>query len=594
MKRQASVIIARADRRRFSLWREWEAACLHLYGINQDDAAHIMDTFPVVRRKDEDKHGHYRAKDTILETYAALAEAQRTGQPYQTRLNPPPADPRCCHPPRAGADSQDSRGAGLTPGGGDKPPPSDPINPALCLPGRDFPESSFNQGSGRYYARLSQVESLSEDPEVGYPAVWVFEAFDAQWFDQNPLPASPEGLGDYYVRARLFVLEVTVHFPRHPLLQSLKPVVHAADADDEPTDWFAFQTTPVGGRALTEGEIPLTIYPNLYLAGIPAVLAEAAMVPPERAALLSRAVSTTHIGDATEPQVAGALTRIVGTGVDWAVVYDVGQGNAIGLCEPGGSVGAYFDFGGGVNANAGTFPAGLTHFCFTQQPPIILSHWDFDHWSSANRDRRALHMTWIAPRQSVGPTQIALMTAIRARGTLLLLPPGFPPQRYGQLYLELCTGRGRNHSGIALTLSEDDTGGGNLMLFPGDARYTFIPSFPNPPTAKYLSVAVPHHGGDMHNRIVPGCPLLPPSRLVYSYGAGNTFGHPRPITRNDHYAAGWRDPARGHAITHEVRETANRGASKPFGHVLLGWTPHATAPALACGPIPCQLQAHQL
>jgi hypothetical protein len=62
-------------------------------------AGYIMDTFPIVKRKDEAAYGHYRTKDTILEIYDALTEAQRIGQPYQTRLDPPPAGPKCCHPP---------------------------------------------------------------------------------------------------------------------------------------------------------------------------------------------------------------------------------------------------------------------------------------------------------------------------------------------------------------------------------------------------------------------------------------------------------------------------------------------------------------
>jgi hypothetical protein len=67
----------------------------------RDAVSFIMDTFPIVKRKDEEKfHGDYRTKRTILEIYDALAEAMKTGQPYQTRLNPPPADPKCCHPPR--------------------------------------------------------------------------------------------------------------------------------------------------------------------------------------------------------------------------------------------------------------------------------------------------------------------------------------------------------------------------------------------------------------------------------------------------------------------------------------------------------------
>ncbi len=33
----------------------------------------------------------------LLEIYDAMAEAARTGAPYATRLDPPPADPRVAH-----------------------------------------------------------------------------------------------------------------------------------------------------------------------------------------------------------------------------------------------------------------------------------------------------------------------------------------------------------------------------------------------------------------------------------------------------------------------------------------------------------------
>ncbi len=59
----------------------------------RDAVAYIMETFPIVKRKDEKAHGHYRTKDTILEIYDAMLEAQRTGQTYQTRLDPPPGPP---------------------------------------------------------------------------------------------------------------------------------------------------------------------------------------------------------------------------------------------------------------------------------------------------------------------------------------------------------------------------------------------------------------------------------------------------------------------------------------------------------------------
>jgi hypothetical protein len=87
--------------RRHSLRAELDAAFFHIYGISRDDAAYILDTFPIVRKNDEKAHGEYRTKRVILEIYDAMAEAIRTCKPYQTRLDPPPADPRVAHPPRA-------------------------------------------------------------------------------------------------------------------------------------------------------------------------------------------------------------------------------------------------------------------------------------------------------------------------------------------------------------------------------------------------------------------------------------------------------------------------------------------------------------
>jgi hypothetical protein len=60
----------------------------------RDAVAYIMDTFPIVRRKDEEKYdGDYRTKRVILEIYDEMAESMRTGVPYKTRLDPPPGPP---------------------------------------------------------------------------------------------------------------------------------------------------------------------------------------------------------------------------------------------------------------------------------------------------------------------------------------------------------------------------------------------------------------------------------------------------------------------------------------------------------------------
>lgn len=87
--------------RRFLLRCELDAAFFHLYGLNRDDTDYVMDTFPIVRKNDERAHDEYRTKRVILEIYDAMADAARTGKPYQTRLDPPPADPRVAHPPKS-------------------------------------------------------------------------------------------------------------------------------------------------------------------------------------------------------------------------------------------------------------------------------------------------------------------------------------------------------------------------------------------------------------------------------------------------------------------------------------------------------------
>jgi len=59
----------------------------------RDAVAYIIDTFPIVRRKDEERYGEYRTKRVILEIYDAMQECIRTGKPYQTCLDPPPGPP---------------------------------------------------------------------------------------------------------------------------------------------------------------------------------------------------------------------------------------------------------------------------------------------------------------------------------------------------------------------------------------------------------------------------------------------------------------------------------------------------------------------
>lgn len=87
------------EERRFWLRVELDALYFHLYGISRDDVDYIMETFPIVKRKDEAEHGCYRTKLAILEVYDEMARCRAEGREYQTRLDPPPAHPSLAHDP---------------------------------------------------------------------------------------------------------------------------------------------------------------------------------------------------------------------------------------------------------------------------------------------------------------------------------------------------------------------------------------------------------------------------------------------------------------------------------------------------------------
>ena len=55
-----------------------DALYFHLYGLSREDAAYILDTFPIVRRHDQAAFGHYRTKAMILAYFNALAAGDTT------------------------------------------------------------------------------------------------------------------------------------------------------------------------------------------------------------------------------------------------------------------------------------------------------------------------------------------------------------------------------------------------------------------------------------------------------------------------------------------------------------------------------------
>ncbi|MET7972437.1 DNA methyltransferase [Streptomyces mirabilis] len=87
------------ENRRPVIRAELDALFFHLYGIDRDDTAYILDTFNVTRDNDIKAHGEYRTKNLILAEYDRMAAAGLTLETplaedesgtYRSTLTPPP------------------------------------------------------------------------------------------------------------------------------------------------------------------------------------------------------------------------------------------------------------------------------------------------------------------------------------------------------------------------------------------------------------------------------------------------------------------------------------------------------------------------
>ena len=98
--------------RRFEIRCELDALYFHLYLGTLSDwqtqgtpellsylptprhaVEYIMETFPIVKRKDEKEYGEYRTKLRILEIYDQMTHCLATNTEYRPTLNPPPGPP---------------------------------------------------------------------------------------------------------------------------------------------------------------------------------------------------------------------------------------------------------------------------------------------------------------------------------------------------------------------------------------------------------------------------------------------------------------------------------------------------------------------
>jgi hypothetical protein len=307
---------------------------------------------------------------------------------------------------------------------------------------------------------------------------------------------------------------------------------------------------------------------------------------------------------------ASSLASLLQRGnAEHLAVYDVGQGNCNGLLDQDYMPTIYFDLGAGVFRNAKTTPFPLK-FCFTHRPPIILSHWDTDHWAGAfatqvNGSYPALGMEWIAPSQQITILHYVFGLEIQNQNGKISIYNGSGIHRTsvtanGYVF-EFWRGMGTDRNGTGIVLNVEEPVNSKSWLLTGDCDYVHFP--PRPTALKPLAIVAPHHGAKVSS---PNAIPNPYStmqnaykRLVYSFGSNNSHGrhsvsHPRQTVVQDHDAAGWahdiayiNSPGSSTNGGPDVRGTSEHSVTPARGGILIGWSLPTAPMSTPCSLMQC-------
>jgi hypothetical protein len=216
------------------------------------------------------------------------------------------------------------------------------------------------------------------------------------------------------------------------------------------------------------------------------------------------------------------------------LVRDVGQANFISLRDDYGRAILHFDVGFPISFNSHTFPPDFD-IDRNERPPIILSHWDWDHLHGALHLPHLLDCHWIVPDQRLGPGAARLARILADRGNLLVRPANARRRfRFGELVQSQGLSSDINNSGLTLLLTLIS---GRSALLTGDADYARLTHA----KAKSVDHLVATHHGARFNAGVASVPT-PNNKdraFVISYGYRNVYRHPHPEALRKHANAGW-------------------------------------------------------
>ena len=292
--------------------------------------------------------------------------------------------------------------------------------------------------------------------------------------------------------------------------------------------------------------------------------------------------------------------------------YDVGQGNCNAIIDEFEHPRVFFDLGWAPNFHAWTRPPRQPNFFSCDDvrvAPVVLSHWDMDHWSYAiarsqynpaslttrhEWNPKALARFWIAraperPEHQVSPLALSFYEALTNKqlmpgiSAMLLWPDDCAHIRFSEGWLEACeptlpTPSDRNNTGIAMFVQQK--GQGPAILMTGDADFPSIPSLTSNQQLELAGMVAPHHGSKITMTSVPRPKPGTPMRLVLSVGKGNGYGHPTQASLNAYQAAGWH----GTAVLTQDRQIC-RDAHRhkhAHGNVILKFSVNTPDPLCSC------------
>lgn len=390
----------------------------------------------------------------------------------------------------------------------------------------------------RLYARLSRVDALSVGPAAR--ASFEFDCIDADFAD------GVEGAID-----KAFDKGVTKPFAVIRIVTTPRRFEDVAGAPGVPGSWFALEIGPKGSapslltwhaqfqpngfpshsRGATNGITYLgSDEPSAPRSPRPQSLGAAVA---KQTTVASAVIAACAMPAASSGQsIGGALAPIAG--VASLRVRDVGQASFSSLCDASGKAVMHYDVGFPISFNGHTSPKTFD-LDVTETPPVVLSHWDWDHLHAAFLHPHLMDCMWIVPDQKLGPGAARLAHILAAKGNLLIHPAASPTSlAWGEIAQAAGPLGSANDAGLtaSVTLSSGDT-----ILLTGDADYAFLSHAALPPV-DYLVAT--HHGA----RFASGSAAIPPPKpkgagLLLSYGKRNVYRHPHADALRQHRIAGW-------------------------------------------------------